>query len=236
MSRHLLFAALAAAWLVQGSRIPVASAGTHGLCDLMTHCTVPSHMNLVACPPPGGDPDNSADSLAAGARFTVVVRDIANNPVGGVLVEIEIPSPAHSGVRIGSTQHFRGEVPDCEADFTSITATTNGIGQASFVVIGGGAYGNPTSSGGLVWLCNFDCVYFGMCEIGTFTIGVYDLDGGGGVSGADLSKWSSDFFGGTNPPRSDYNGDGRVGGTDLSLWSDVFWRGREPNSPPAYCP
>jgi hypothetical protein len=56
------------------------------------------------------------------------------------------------------------------------------------------------------------------------------------VTLADLGLWGTDYFGGTNPDRSDYNGAGGVTLADLGLWGSTYFAGASGSSGAVLCP
>jgi len=181
--------------------------------------TVPSHILLVGST--GGVPD------AADGQFTIVVRDLANNPRSGYSVVIDLS--ACEDLAICSDQMDPNAIVNCAAK--SVRKFTNAQGEATFTVLGrSNGAGNATSLAGAAR------IFANGVQIGTPSVASYDLDGSGGVGAGDLSVWFGDF--GTNPTceRSDFDGSGSVGAGDLSMWLSAFGSGGSTASCGASCP
>jgi hypothetical protein len=76
----------------------------------------------------------------------------------------------------------------------------------------------------------------GTTSLGQMHVSIFDLNGTGGVSLADLALWAGDWSAGTNPGRSDYNDSGTVTLADLAIWGTVFFSGNSAQSSSIYCP
>lgn len=172
---------------------------------------------------------SSADSVAFGAKFTLTVRDLANNPIANSSVLIDF-SGVTGDTRIDDTQaNYQLLTANCGA--YTVRTLSDATGLASFVVVGGGTAAVSPAHAPLAAKVYADGVL-----IGNIGVGVYDQNGAAGVGGADLSRFLGDFVLGTNPDRSDFNGAGGVGGADLSLWLGVFVAGASNTSSASYCP
>jgi hypothetical protein len=174
-----LFAALA---LVLGS-VPAFA----WVCCYCANATISSNrINLVGCNPSG--PGDRADTLAAGARFTVTVRDIANNPVAGIPVVIEFLDC--SGIRIASTQSYHNE--SASRGPAIVQGYTAPNGTVSFVVIGGASSRVADLPG-----CARFYIDSYLCQ--SIGVGTYDENNAGGVNGADVALFGTDLsvFGST---------------------------------------
>lgn len=186
-----------------------------------TWSTWPSAISLV------GTSGGVADSLDG--TFEVVVRDIANNPTGGVPVWIDLSSAPD--LRFCADQ---GGNVSCSARYVSQLTDSRGI--ARFALTGGARAGVPPSGRGSVHLFadGLDLTVFG--PPGGLVMSAYDLDGVGGVGGNDLSLWLGDFGSLVYGQRDDYDSDGVVGGNDLSLLLKVWGSGHSNQSCASYCP
>lgn len=184
---------------------------------------VPGRINLVGVDAGSGN----ANGAAAGATFSVTVRDLAANPIANSSVVIDFTGDL-TDTRVADTQPYAGLTMNCGTH--GVSALTDGSGVATFVVVGGGTsvYGAAHSSGANV--------YADGVLLGTTHVGYYDMDGVGGVAIPDLSRWAADFFGGTNPERADYDDAGGVAVPDLAVWSAVFFAGLSNQSSATYCP
>jgi len=172
---------------------------------------------------------SSADSVASGAKFSVTVRDLGNNPIANSSVVLDF-SGVTSDIRIDDTQaNYQLLTANCGAH--TVRALSDAAGVANFVVVGGGMASVAAAHAPLSGKVYADGVL-----LGNIGVGAYDQNGAGGVGGADLSRVLGDFVLGTNPDRTDYNGAGGVGGADLSLWLSVFVAGASNTSSASYCP
>ena len=215
MLRSLQVLLIALAWpaLASASRSSMSLPGT-------VNCTVPPMIRLVGAR--GGVP------ASAFGKFTVVVRDLANNPMPGASVVIDLASCYD--LAVCADQHDPNVVVNCVAK--TVRAFTGADGSVQFTLLGQGYNGvsgpsPPVHSGR---------VYGNGLLIGTPTIACYDLDGAGGVSINDLSVWLGDFGSSTNPGRSDFDGNSFVGVNDLSIWLEGFGSGTMIESCGASCP
>lgn len=180
--------------------------------------TVPPCITLV-----GSD---GATASAMGA-FVVVIRDLANNPVPGVRVSVDLSVAADLHFCAG--QLDPGLTPDCPTN--TVSAFTDALGVARFTLLGGGSGAVGTGS-----LQNAGRIYADGFLVGSPTVAAFDLDGSAGVGANDLSLWLSDF--GTGEPfgRSDYDCSGGLGANDLSFWLSAFGSGTQTVSCGANCP
>lgn len=187
--------------LLTAAGLLVASAAFAGV-PSAANSTVPSCVRLVG---------NSAGVPDAAGTFSVTVRDLANNPLNGASVVIDVSGCAE--LAICSDQLDAGATVNCAAKTTR--KFTDAAGLVTFTVLGG-------SGPAAVTLLNGGKIYANGVLIGSPTVSAFDLDGGGGVGINDLSKWLGDF--GTLQPygRSDYDCSGGVGINDLSVWLGVF--------------
>ncbi len=183
--------------------------------------TWPTSVSLV------GMQSGVADS--ADGAFEVVVRDIANNPLAGSQVVLDLSGAPD--LRLCADQ---GGNVSCTA--RSVSRLTDGRGVVRFALTGSGRDGVPASGRGTVLLSADGMVFSSMAGDGGLIVSAYDLDGSGGVGGNDLSLWIGDFASTTYAQRGDYNGDGHVGGDDLSLLLEVWGAGRSNQSCATVCP
>lgn len=148
-------------------------------------------------------------------EFTVVARDLANNPMPGVLVTIYFPSCGEA--RLASNQNDPDVVVNCAS--RSVSKLTDANGAVRFRIVGSSAAtpGSPGSGP------NCARIYGDGVLIASPAVAILDLVGSNGLSPADLSAWLDDFFGGYQPERADYDHSGSVGASDLSHFLDVFF-------------
>lgn len=180
--------------------------------------TAPAIIHLVAS-------DGAAPSRAFG-EFEVVVRDLANNPLPGVSVRVDVTLAEE--LRIASDQHDPAAVVDC-AD-KAVTKLTDVNGRAVFCILGSNVPGAPAStliSGGRIFANGLLCA--------APTASAFDLDGTLGLGSGDLSVFLSDFASGQPFGRSDFDGSGSLGAGDLSIWLKAFASGTQVVSAAA-CP
>jgi hypothetical protein len=170
----------------------------------------------------GGVPD------AAGS-FTVTVRDLANNPLNGASVVVDLSGC--TDLAICSDQLDAGAIVNCAAKTTR--KFTNVAGQVSFIVLGG-----SNGSGNATTLLAGARIYANGTLIGSPTASAFDLDGANGVGINDLSVWLTDFGTPFNPAfgRSDFDCNGSVGINDLSVWLTEFGNGTSAASCAVSCP
>lgn len=191
-----------------------------------TNSTMNTRINLVGYNAAATDPNNAADSVATGAKFTVTVRDLANNAIAGSNVVIDF-SAANTDFQVATTQPYHSEVVTCATN--QVSNFSNASGVVTFVVVGG------NRATGAVHAPNSGKVYADGVLLGNIGIGVYDRDGANGVKLADLGYFAGDYFSvAHNQDRSDYDGNGSVALADLGAFASAYF-GLSKNSEPAYC-
>jgi len=182
------------------------------------HATVPSCISLVG---------SYGGQAAALGQFTVVVRDIAENPLVGCVVQIDISNCLD--LAFCADQLDPAAIVDC--GYKRVSKLTTADGSVQFNLLGG-----SNGAGNAVTLLNGGRVFaFGLL-VGTPTISAYDLDGSVGVGAGDLSVWLSDFGTGQPYGRSDYDCNGTIGAGDLSFWLTAFGSGTMAQSCASQCP
>lgn len=206
------------ATLLTAAGLLVASAAMAGV-PSEGNSTKPACITLVG--QLAGVPD------AAAGQFTVIVRDLANNPINGASVVIDFSNT--NDLAICDDQLDVDALVNCAAKttrkFTDITGTV------TFTVLGGSnGAGNATS------LLNAGRIYANGTLIGSPTVAAYDLDGSSGVGANDLSAWLTDFGTGNPFGRSDFDCSGGVGANDLSFWLTEFGTGASSASCSVSCP
>jgi hypothetical protein len=212
-------AVLAACGVLFGAA--VAFAGVPSLAN----SDIPTRINLV-----GSDAGNSLpDTIPAFAKVQVTVRDLANAPIANSSVVIDF-SDVLSDTRIGdaSGQLYQNVVANCGT--YGVSSLTDAAGVATLVIIGGGQ--NPVGTAHAAGAAD---VYADGVYLGSLNVGSYDLNGEAGVTLADLSLWSADYFG-AGPDRANYDEIGGVDLLDLSVWGGVYFGGRSNVSAASYCP
>ena len=181
--------------------------------------TVPGCITLVGSL--AGVPD------AAAGQFTVVVRDLANNPLNGASVWIDLSGCPD--LRLCSNQLDPGATVTCPAKTTR--KFTNITGSVTFTVLGGSNGGGNAST-----LLAGGKIYANGTLIGSPTVAAYDLDSASGVGANDLSAWLTDFGLGSPYGRSDFDCSGGIGANDLSLWLTEYGNGTSTSSCSSNCP
>lgn len=168
---------------------------------------------------------NGANASADGT-FAVIYRDLANNPIAGAHVDIDLSNAPD--LHLCAQQIAPGVVVDCLYERAS--GITDANGRVTFTLLGGGTAG-ATGSG-----LHNGRIYANGVLIGSPTVSAYDLDGASGVGANDFSLWFGDFVAGANYGRTDYDCSGSIGANDLSLWLTEFGSGASSISCAASCP
>jgi len=212
-------AVLAACGVVFGAAVAFA-----GVPSPANSIPLPPRINLVGV----NSGSLLADSLSPASKITVIVRDLANNPIANSSVVLDFTGDI-SDTRIGDTQPYQGVTANCGTH--AVTALTDATGSVLFVVQGGGK-----SPAGIKHAAGAGKIYADGVLLGSLNVGMYDLNGLGGVDPLDLSQLGGDIFSGVNPDRANYNNDGVVDGLDLSIWGAVFFSARSNQSAATYCP
>lgn len=182
--------------------------------------TVPMHMTLVGSR--AGTPD-------ASGSFTVVVRDLANNPLNHQDVVIDLSGC--TDLAICSDQLDPAATVNCAAK--QVRKFTDVTGSVSFTLLGG-----SNGAGNATTLLGGAKVYANGVLLRLPTASALDLDGSQGVGIDDLSVWLSDFGapGGPAYGRSDFDGDGTIDVNDLSLWVTAYGAGSSAQGCTTSCP
>ena len=190
------------------SRIPSAA-----------NSTIPSAIRLVGT--------NGVAPDAVAGQFTIVLRNLANNPVEDAQVVLDFSQCPD--LELCADQLDPGMVVLCSAK--ALRKFTDVSGQAQFVILGH-SHGPADASMALERVN----VFGNGNLVGTPAVSAFDLDGLGGVGANDLSTWLADFGSGLNPTRSDYDASGSIGAGDLSEWLSVFGAGGSGSSCSTACP
>ncbi len=196
----------------------VASAAMAGV-PSAGNSTTPACVTLVGSV--AGVPD------AAAGQFTVIVRDLANNPLNGASVVIDFSNI--DDLAICDDQLDVNALVNCAAKTTR--KFTDVTGSVTFTVLGGGS-GSALPPA----LQNGGRIYANGTLIGSPTVPAYDLDGASGVGANDLSFWLTIFGGGQPVGAADYDCSGVVGANDLSFWLTQFGNGTSAASCAVACP
>jgi hypothetical protein len=183
------------------------------------NCTLPSCIALVGSS--GGVP------ATAHGEFIVIVRDLANNPMAGAAVTIDLSSALD--LHLCADQLDPQTTVNCGAKTTrKITAAD---GSVHFTVLGGSNGGGNANT-----LLNGGRIYANGALLNRPTVSAYDMDGSGGVGANDMSAFLGDFSTGQPFGRSDYDCSNSIGANDFSLWLGVFASGAMTESCGSSCP
>lgn len=202
----------------------LAAAGVFFASAAMAGVPSPGNSTVPACITLVG---NTAGIPDASGAFSVTVRDLANNPLNGASVVIDLSGC--TDIAICDNQLDAGALVNCAAKTTR--KFTDALGVVSFTVLGGsnGANNATTLLGGAK-------IYANGVLIASPTASAFDLDGSSGVGANDLSAWLGDFGSGTPFGRSDYDCSGGIGANDLSIWLVAFGSGASTASCAVACP
>lgn len=204
------------ATLLTAAGLLAASAAMAGV-PSAANSTTPSCISLVG---------NTAGVPDATGTFTVIVRDLANNPLSGASVVVDLSGC--SELAICDDQLDVNALVVCGSKTTR--KFTDGLGSVTFVVLGGGN-GNPAAT-----LAGGGKIFANGTLIASPTAAAYDLDGALGAGAADLSAFLGDFASGQPYGRSDFDCTGGIGAGDLSAWLTVFANGSSLASCITACP
>lgn len=160
--------------------------------------------------------------------FVVTARDLANNPIAGSPVDIDLSGCGD--LRLCADQLNVNYTLNCATK--TVRAYTDNNGLVRFTILGASNNGPPSSH------ANCGKVYLDGVLIKSPTIAAPDLDGAIGLGANDLSKWFEDFGTLEYWGRSDYDGSGgpALGANDLSIWIRYFGGQRSTSSCASYCP
>jgi hypothetical protein len=198
------------ATLLTAAGLLAASAAMAGV-PSAANSTTPSCVPLVG---------SSAGVPDAFGTFTVIVRDLANNPLSGASVVVDL-----SGC---SELALCNDQLDANALVTCLSKTTrkftDGLGSVQFIVLGGGN-GSPAAT-----LLGGGKIFANGTLIASPTVNAYDENGIGGLGAADLSAFLGDFASGNPYGRSDFDCSNALGAADLSKWLTLFAGGTSTSS------
>lgn len=148
-------------------------------------------------------------------KFSVTIRDFANNPVPNSFVTVDLS--ACPDIRMASDQLNPNYTVDCAS--RTVGGYTNAAGIATFTLLGS-SWAAGSYSG-----LNCARAYVDGVLLGNVTVAAFDLDGAGGISIADLSLWLGDIGSMSYRARSDYDASGSLNVGDLSAWLGALGRG-----------
>jgi hypothetical protein len=174
-------------------------------------------------------------------NYTVVVRDLANNPIQNSSVVLDFSVCGSFDTRLANSQIHPGVTLDCPTK--SVRGLTDATGTIVFRVMGG-AQNTGAAPGNLSPCARVfadgvlikDAVTTG--GTGNVKVAAYDENGVGGVTPLDLSAWVGDFFAAGAPylVRSDFDGNGALSPLDLSNQVAVFFAAGSFTGAAGYCP
>jgi len=164
---------------------------------------------------------------APAGQFTVICRDLANNPMAGAVVVIDLS--ACPDLAICGDQMDPAATVDCA--HKTVSKLTAADGSVHFTLLGG-----SNGAGNAVTLLQGGRIYKNGTLIEAPTVSAFDLDGANGLGASDLSAWFTDFGTGMNYGRCDYDCNGYLGAGDLSFWLTAFGSGTMAQSCASSCP
>jgi hypothetical protein len=199
------------ATLLTAAGLLAASAAMAGV-PSAANSNVPSCVSLV------GSAAGVPDALGT---FTVTVRDLANNPLSGASVVVDLSACLE--LSLCNDQLDANALVNCASKTTR--KFTDGLGQVTFTVLGGGTFIPVPPPGFAKPASTFiggGRIFANGTLIGSPTVAAYNLDGQLGVAGGDLAVFLTDFASGQPYGRSDFDCNGAIGGGDLSFWLTGF--------------
>jgi hypothetical protein len=204
----------------------VASAAMANVPD-PTNSTCPSWIFVVGTL--AGAPDN------VGGRATITVRDFANNPISGSVVEISFRNACDINLCNGPGVISGADLAEfstaIQCDSSIVRGITNAAGQFSFTIVGSGKPGNEIDTdlagngrvGSIIItasdrkICSVSAVTLDQNSAGNAAVPPGDT----GVNGGDFAFLANVIGqiagGGAYVARGDYNCSSSVNGADLSF-------------------
>lgn len=176
-----------------------------------------------------GTTEGVADPRGA---FTIVVRDLAHNPISGSSVVIDFDA-CEIDIRVCSVQPFAGVSAECASGpVGEVSAITDGTGTVTMRIVGSGRHSVSSAAAE-----GFKCatVLVDGVNFGNINVAVVDQNGTGGANPADLSLLIDDNLDGDFEGRSDYNCTNTISPADISLWLSHYFGGGSASSCASYC-
>ena len=214
-------------WVILAVQVLLGAAGAGSAWagpPSVANSTVPAQILLV------GHDGLSADPAG---HFDVVVRDLANQPCVGAVVSIDFSGAPDLAI---STLQFQSGMSLASCTPAIVTATTDGLGRASFNIVG--AVGThsmvSTPSGPCTATITATPSGGGGVLLSTTPVAAFDLNGIDGVNADDVHLWLADFASGNSPCYSDFDNSGGVGASDLSRIVAII-SGRRSTEPGNLC-
>jgi hypothetical protein len=145
------------------------------------------------------------DSVAG--KFTVTVRDIANNTIANSFVTVDFSGC--TDVKVAANQLNANYTTNCTNK--TVSAYTNAAGLVGFTLLGSSGAGVATG---------LSCakIQADGVQLSTPTVAVFDLSGLNGVDGSDGAIALTDFGLHVYRGRDDFDGNALFNGADLSVW------------------
>jgi hypothetical protein len=165
----------------------------------------------------------------AGGKFTITVRDIANNTITGSNVVVDLSGCVTTDIKLANN-HFN---PNYTLNCTNktVSAFTNNAGVVAFTLLGN-SFATALHTG-------LGCarIYADGVLLSSPTVSTFDLDGAGGVAIGDLSVFLGDLGAGIPyRERSDYDASSTVAIGDLSVWLGRLGSGKSSGPTTVACP
>ena len=205
------------ATLLTAASLLLASVAMAGV-PSAANSTAPDCISLVGSN--AGTPD-------ATGTFTVIVRDLANNPLNGASVVIDVSGCGD--LNICNDQLDPNALVNCGAKTSR--KVTDVTGSVTFIVLGG-----SNGAGNAIELHGAGRIFANGTQLKAPTISAFDLDGALGIGANDLSAFVTDFASGQPYGRVDFDCNGTTGANDLSLWITLFAAGTSTSSCALACP
>ena len=159
------------ATLLSACALLVATAAMAGV-PSPGNCTSPAFIRVVGALTQTATPDSTA------GKFSVIVRDLANNPISGSNVVVDFSGC--NDIKIASNQ-IHPYVTNCVTK--SVSQNTDGTGTAAFTLLG------SSWNAGTYTALGCSKIYADGVLLSSPTVAAFDLDGATGVTTADLSVW-----------------------------------------------
>jgi hypothetical protein len=148
------------------------------------------------------------DSVAG--KFTVIVRDVANNTIAGSFVTVDFS--ACPDIKIASTQNANYTTNCTNHTVSAYTSAAAPAGSVGFTILGNSFLAGTYAGLGCAK------IYADGVLLTSATVAAFDLDAAGGVTTSDLSVWMADLGTHIYRGRADYDANSIVNTSDLSVW------------------
>lgn len=178
---------------------------------------IPSHVRIVGVGSAGPD--------SVLGHVECVIRDLAMNPMPGAIVTFDFYEC--TDLVLASDQQDPRLSVNCA--YRGVSAVTDEHGIARFTILGAGTQEPAHAPHSLN-------VYADGVFAGSPSVAVFERDGAGGLTLADLAYWTLDLFSGEYVERADLDGSGDVSIADLSVWAAAYFNGNNAFIAGPYCP